>query len=929
MYQRKLLLGLFAIIGFSATKAQSYKTELKGKVVEKTSGELQDGIRIAIPSLNRFTYSALDGTFLLKGIEPGTYKISVQSKGYHSFDTTIIIKGESFLDLSIERAINKLEEIRIKSNTAKESETSAKLAEKNADNIKNVVAARAIELSPDITIANVLQRVSGVSMERSSNGDGRYAIIRGMDQRYNYTLVNGIKIPSPDNKYRYVPMDIFPSDLVERVEVYKTLTPAMEGDAVGGVINMVMKNAPSKFYFKGSLASGVSQSALNNGYDKFPVSAINQKSPYQLNGPSYQAQPADFTRDNLNYKHVSAPFNTMGSLAIGNRFFNENFGVMLGGSYQNLYRAYHNIYIPAEAPQDNNYLVKHVNNRQYSNQLTRTGLNLKLDYSFNPNHKISLYNLYVNLKDAQTRLTQDTLMPQPQRTAPGTGQIWYYGRSKYQAQSIYNSTLQGEHRFLDNRLKIDWSALYSKANNKIPDWAEYEYDGGIYATPPAKPGDPIVVQPNVLQSFNREWWRNNDRDWSGNINLSYSNSFKEIPYTVSIGGLYRDKKRVNYYDYYELKPSKDDNGDNQIWTNIYDFKWYVRNPAGSPTSANNYRTTEKIKAGYAMIKFLVKNLETTAGMRAENTNQDFETNVPETEGGKYGNITYTDYLPSVNFKYKLNNKTNLRLAYFASISRPGFFEIVPFVLHGDDFSEGGNPNLLHTTANNFDFRYELFPKSNEQLLIGAFYKTIHNPIEYGFNFTGKQTQTIYQPNNYGDAKNYGFEFVYEKYFRNFGIRTNYTYTHSSITTTKVNYIVDQGIPSTTYPNQTRPLQGQSAHIANAALIYKNANTGTDFQINWQFTGKRIALVSPFLDMDYWQKDMHLFDISGEQRILPKLYLFAKVQNLFDAKYKVYIKRAPANMETLPYQKQGSNELLSSMSQYGQNYILGIRFDLTK
>jgi len=925
----KLLVGIAVIIGVSTTiKAQDGHTQLRGKIVEKASGDLQEGIKISILNTNRFTYSGLDGSFNIKDIRPGTYTVRLASKGFQTFDTTINLSNSKNLALSIEKAVNRLEEIRIQSNTARESESSAKLAEKNADNIKNIVAARAIELSPDVTIANVLQRVSGMSVERSSNGDGRYAIIRGMDQRYNYTLINGIKIPSPDNKYRYVPLDIFPSDLVERVEVYKTLTPAMEGDAVGGVVNMVMKNAPSRFYLKGSIATGVSQSALDNGYDRFPVSAIHQKSPYQQNGPAYQAQPTDFTRDNLNYKHVSAPFNTMATLAVGNRFFNDKLGVMLGASYQNLYKAYHNVYIPAESPQDDSYLIKHVYNRQYSNQLTRTGANLKLDYNFNPNHRISLYSIYANLKDAQTRMTQDTFMPPPSRTVPGTGQIWYFGRSKYQEQTLYNTTLQGEHHFWDNSLKIDWSAVYSKATNKIPDWAEYEYDGGIYATPGST--DPTIrVQPNVLQAFTRDWWRNDDRDWAGYLNANYSNTLHEIPYTLSIGGMYRDKHRTNYYDSYKLAPTKDANGDNQTWVDIYNYNWYVMNPAGSPSDANNYTAEEKIKGAYAMVKFTVKKLETTGGVRMENTDQSYMTAVPETQAGKYGSTTYTDCLPSVNFKYKLNNKTNLRLAYYASISRPGFFEIVPFGYKGDDFDERGNPNLQHTTANNVDFRYELFPKSNEQFLLGAFYKSLKNPIEYGFNFTGQQAATVYQPNNYGNANNYGFEFVYEKYIKHFGFRANYTYTHSSITTTKVDYKIESGIPKTINPSQTRPLQGQSAHIANATLMYKNTRSGTDVQFNWQFTGKRIALVSPYYDMDYWQKGMHLFDLSGEQEIVSKLYLFAKVQNLFNASYKVYINRAPANKDGLPYQDAGKNTLVSGLSQYGQSYILGIRFDLTK
>ena len=109
------------------------------------------------------------------------------------------------------------------------TEVAARSIERNSVNVVNVMSAKAMELSPDITVANVIKRMSGVTVERNSSGEGQYAILRGMDKRYNYTLVNGIKIPSPDNKNRFVPLDIFPSEILDRIEVTKSLTADMEG----------------------------------------------------------------------------------------------------------------------------------------------------------------------------------------------------------------------------------------------------------------------------------------------------------------------------------------------------------------------------------------------------------------------------------------------------------------------------------------------------------------------------------------------------------------------------------------------------------------------------------------------------------------------------------------------------------------------------
>ncbi|BAV05411.1 TonB-dependent receptor [Filimonas lacunae] len=918
MQRFRSIICLFLLTLSLSGLAQVRSYSIKGIIKDAVTGEILTGATLQLG--NSKTNTQLDGAFTFKNVLPGTYRLTCHYVGYADKDTTITVNSDMNLRLQADNVSATLSHVTVNGRRNVETDAFARKTEKNAVGVMNVVSANAIQQSPDVTIANVLQRVSGVSLERGTNGEGRYAIIRGMDQRYNYTLVNGIKIPSPDNKFRYVPMDIFPSDLVERVELHKTLTPDMEGDAIGGAVNMVMKNAPANgLYLKASASAGLSQNLLDNGYDKFDVSAVRKKSLYQQYGPDYNATPGDFSRDNYNYTHTSAPVNSFATLAIGNRFLNKKLGVMLGASYQNVYKGYNSLYIPAESlGTDGTFIMKHVNVRKYSSHLTRTGGSLKLDYSINPNHTISLYNLYVNLKEAQARQTNDTLATTP-RTI-GTGQVWYYGRSKYQDQTIYNSTLQGNHKF-NNGLSLDWSAVYSKATNNLPDYGEYEYDGGVY--------EDHSLRDNVIMNFKRDWWHNSDRDLAGYLNLHYSSSLNNIPYTASIGGLYRDKKRETLYDSYTLTPVIV-NSQAQLWNGIYNFNWNVQNPKGSFESANNYTSFEKIKAAYGMVKFKVNKLETVAGVRMENTNQGYNTNLPVTVEGKSATYNYTDILPSVNFKYLLNSNANLRLVYYSAVNRPGFFEPVPYSIAGDDFDEHGNYNLQHATAQNVDVRYEVFTQSNGQFMIGGFYKHINNAIEYGFDFNGTQTQTAYRPGNYGNARNLGAEVVVEKYVGNFGIRANYTYTNSSISSPKRQPYLDENTAAKSrIVNEKRPLQGQSAHLANAAILYKNTKSGTEFQFNWQLTGKRIALVSPYYGMDYWMKAMHVFDASAEQKMSKHIYLFAKVQNLFNNKYEVYINKQPTNIAVIPFQNIASGKTLSQSTQTGRTYQLGIRFDLNK
>ena len=191
-----------------------------------------------------------------------------------SKDLTIALKADEVL----------LEGVTVVATNPGRTEAGARGIERQAMNVVNVMSAKAIELSPDITVANVIQRMSGVTVERNSSGEGQYAILRGMDKRYNYTLVNGVKIPSPDNKNRFVPLDIFPSEMLDRLEVTKSLTANMEGDGIGGAVNLIMKDAPSDRQFTANLSTGYNAMYFDRDFQSFNKGAIVKQSPYEAKG---------------------------------------------------------------------------------------------------------------------------------------------------------------------------------------------------------------------------------------------------------------------------------------------------------------------------------------------------------------------------------------------------------------------------------------------------------------------------------------------------------------------------------------------------------------------------------------------------------------------------------------------------------------------
>ena len=281
--KKTILIFIFLCLG-----SLSYAGTIKGKIRDAATGEPMTGATVTLAGTHYTTTVQLDGTFIFRHIPAGKYKVIASTVGYEQ-PTQVDVQLSSDNDVkevgfAMQVSSKYLENAFVTAGTDGRTEKGAIRLEQRAPMVQNVMSARTIELSPDITVANAMQRVSGVTIQRGNTGDGRYAIIRGMDQRYNSTLVNGIKIPSPDDKYRFVPMDIFPSEMLDRLEVIKALTPEMEGDAIGGTMNLVMKSAPDKFLLSVNASGGYSTIFNTRPFTAFLHNGIAKKSPAELYG---------------------------------------------------------------------------------------------------------------------------------------------------------------------------------------------------------------------------------------------------------------------------------------------------------------------------------------------------------------------------------------------------------------------------------------------------------------------------------------------------------------------------------------------------------------------------------------------------------------------------------------------------------------------
>ncbi|HXB34745.1 MAG TPA: TonB-dependent receptor [Puia sp.] len=813
--------------------------------------------------------------------------------------------------------------------------------------IVDIISAENIAQSSDLSVADITRRVNGLSVTMDHSGQSDLTIIRGIDPKYNYTLIDGIKIPSPGDRSRYVSLAIFPAGMVERIEVYKSLAPSMEADAIGGVVNLVLRDAPKEPILKLRLSTGFNQALIGQSYLSFDNHVIQKESPYQLHGPAYAAAGDDFTKANLYFTDRQAAPDLMGSLTWGRRYFNDKLGVLIAGDYQSVKTAVNSFFIPQNnEPQLNNapgltdfYLDR------YAATINRKGLHAKLDLALNPKNSIDLYQFYTNQQDIESRHRIDTSLDEG-RSEPGTGRITVLDRSRLHIQDLYSACLRGTHRPV-TAINIRWTLAYAVATGLYPDWAELS--AGTAAI--EQPNGSIARSPLLLDPLTRIWLRNREQDLSGYFDADYHLTVKGHEFTIAAGGLDRIKDRDNFYNSYTFQPAITGSY-GQPFIDIYHAVWTNNNgpqdPYGAVANPNTYTAHEGIGAAYASLSLKGKKAEWLAGLRYENTYQQFVSSIdPTLTYGKEGTIRYADYLPSAQVSYKLRTKQQLRAAWYESLSRPALYDVTFYSITYEDYVEAGNPFLRRSRADNADLRYEWYPGGLDFFEAGVFFKHIADPYEMtllnagdelyplpsqGLSYTPAGELTA-QMRNAPAATDYGFELTASKYFGKFGVQAAYTNTSSSITV-QSKFVTRQNPndPSSNLVivsrNETRPLQGQSQQLANASFVYNNDRRGWVGRITAIYTGRRIYSASGWYGLDYWERGYALLDASLEKRFGSHFKAFVKAANLFNTITTVDLLTANPEFASgyIPGQ-QSPNRITVSRQVTQASYYAGLEWGL--
>ena len=898
---------LIALLSFSLIHAQS--SGVKGMVIEDKTGQPLPGATVTIVELNKSRVADANGNFIFSKIEPGTYSVKVTALTFQEKEITevIIVKGEIInLTISLVEKSNQLDEVVIKNTKAKvESVKSLLTMQKNSASVSDGISAETIKRTPDKNTSDVLKRISGASIQ-----DNRFVIIRGLNDRYNASLLNGAPLPSSEPDRKAFSFDIFPSNMLDNIVITKTATPDLPADFGGGVVQINTKSVPDKDFQSITIGSGYNTiTTFKNqktyegsntdwlGFDNgkrdlpstIPSTEVFGTLTYQERATIAKSFQSDWNIQDTNFKP-----NTSFQYSIGRHYdFNDKvFGMMFSISNNRSFNFNETTRFDYDNPDPAlpSILTSKFKDNNYSEQVL-TGALANFSLKLNENNTISFKNIYsINSNDLVVDRTG-------QKDVTDTRVIEADVRW-FTSNRIYSGQLIGDHYFTKHKIRINWTGFYSDIKRSIPNLRRNIY---TIANPNSTNPDETVPYAAIATnnggadygggmffSENKETIKGGKIDISKKFNLS-EESINEI----KIGGFLQERNRdffarqLQYniltfggnFDYSLLTlpnssifsvSNMGEISPGVTGFTLFDFTKFT----------DSYKAGSKLNAGYIMFDNRYKKFRLVWGARIENYIQTLDSRLTETDYLAL-NTSQTDILPSANLIFSINKKQNLRLSFSKTLNRPEFRELAPFGFYDftTQFFTQGNPDLKVAKIRNIDLRYEFYPGKGQLFSVSYFNKYFTDPIEIKQEINNK-TVTY---RNAKSAKNSGFEFEFRTLLSSIFTSDKTTFFDDITLFSNIAIIksqVDVSNFNTANTEKSRPLQGQSPYVFNAGLQYINKDNGWAISANINRVGNRILFASSEIKPAIWEKARTFLDMQIAKSLYKnKIEIKLNIQNV--------------------------------------------------
>lgn len=928
---KQLVLSAFFMLFISALSL-GQSAVLTGKITD-SNGLSLPGATIMLDSLDKGTVSNNSGDFLITKLPNGPVKITISYIGYQTqiIDAELSEEKTNEIMINLEEGYVMGSEVVILGDRLR-GQAKALNQQKNNMNITNVVAADQVGRFPDANVGDAMKRIPGITMQ-GDQGEARNIIVRGMAPQLNSVTLNGERIPSAEGDNRNVQLDLIPADMISMIEVNKAVTPDMEGDAIGGSVNLNTIAPTSGLRISATAGSGlafISNKPIANG-----------------------------------------------SFVVGNRIANDKIGFVLSASGNYVDYGSHNVEgewenevespLTGEDIEVNPYLGE-MDIRRYEVARFRRSTQANLDFKLNENHTLFVKGMY-NWRDdwenryrMRYRSIDPVFQPGTENITGWEGEIRKQTKgginndrsrnTRLEDQRVLFGSVAGEHLF--GNLSMDWGATYSKASENRPNerYVRYEMGDAIpFTTDFVNTENPFIAAANAsditpdkfeLDALEEENKSTSEEDFNVKLNFLLPVTLSGNEGSIKFGGRYRSKtkERENTFNEFSAITSDYDllsQVENNDYTDpdylagsqyqsgifatpeflgnldLYNTSLFENEDAPSEYLPVNYTATEQVTAAYAMwTQDLGDKLQMLAGARLEITDIDYIGNVTE-EGENATPIeasnNYSNFMPGVHFKYNFTNNANLRLAWTNTLARPNYYNLVPYrdVIPEDEEVYQGNSNLVPTESMNFDLMAENYFESVGLVSAGMFYKQIDN-----FIYTQQLTDTetgfdLFQPTNGGTANLTGFEVAVQRQLdflpgglKGLGIYANYTYITSNAT----------GVRNEDGEEREVNLPGTAPHMVNASLSYENDKFIARASLNYSHEYIDELGGSEFTDRYY---DRQLFlDFNASYAFTPNFRFYVELNNITNQPLRYF---------------QGERLRTMQVEYYNMRLQAGFKYDL--
>lgn len=926
-----LLPGVLSLLAATAAVAGS----IRGRVTDSGTGLALGGVRVSVAGSTLETYTAADGTYTLWNVPEGGRELSFSYVGYPEITRSLVVEeGATRLDVSYGEAVVEMERMVIEG--AVVGTARAINQQRAAATLRHIVAADEIGRFPDQNAAEALQRVPGVSLYRDQ-GEGRYLVLRGLNFTFTSVKLNGGSFAGADLGERATPLDTIPADALAALEVTKVPTPDLDGEGLGGQIDIRTK---SPFDAEG-LDAGFTVQA---GY-----SALTNDLHPKLNG-------FVSTRfgDNGQYGLLIAPTWQR------RRFGSDNYET--GGSYRR-----------EESPGGGEFhLIEELNYRDYDIERERYGITLSLEAQPDDTAHAYLragYNRFTDTEDRHLTLLafEDVVILALDATGATVSAEEDDGefarlfarelRMREKDQEVFSVTAGGEKQ--SGPWQLEGQLTWTEGRERRPDeiTAIYEptdAEGSSFRYTTRGAYGLVVEQlsgPSIFDTgsygFDQLEVANeagDETEWDLRLDARRELGTR-TPSFVKVGGRYRAKEKTSEVELIEYSDGPEgiqSLADATIGPGVYP---YFRVPRISPDAIrdafdgateafeaerefedsefDDWTIQEDVLAAYVMGGVTLGRLQVLGGVRVERT--EFDTSgrdiAFDEEGDPAGAAdveagrSYTNWLPGVHFRYDVNPRLVLRASYSQSLARPEFGHIAVRrnVNREDEEITVGNPDLAELEARNWDVSVEYYLPSLGVVSAAAFRKDIEN-FAYETEVEADPAFPDYEVTSFRNGSEGtidGLELAYQQQLRmlpppfdGIGLLANAT-------------LLDSEATYPTRPDERLPFIGQSDLTANLGLTYERDGLFVRLALNLR--SERLREDEPVggeRDEDFYIDDHQQLDLTIRYAINRNWDVFAEFINLTDEPFRVFLKS-----------DTGQGDRLGQVEVYDWSANFGVRWKL--